>query len=772
MKFLGLLLLVAGILLAPAGPLRAAASGWAQGRVVSMDGTPIAGALVSLAATARSRSTAADAQGWFSIRSLPPGTYELRVASKGFAPLTGRTIDVIAGQGTTIECKLGVQSASSLTVIGDVRVRGREALSTAAAPSATIDATAFAARGYTQVAQMLAGEPSTTMVRPLGASLNLPSFVALRGPDPTETLVAIDGHQINNGGTGAFDLSLLDPADLQNVQLIYGIAPSSLAGPNTLGGAINIRTLEPTITPQTLVRFSTGSYQTYGETIDTTGTENRVAYALSLHRLTSAGEVSNFPDALTGDTALAKVRYTFGNGGYAGISLRDQASYRDLAAALTSIDGGSYNTSPGSSALGHNAGYGVDLVLPLGASTTATLRHLTAFWQTSVNGPAADSSPYLLSGDDLIGDDTLEIVRDLPRGSFSAKLDLRSERLRTDFSSGGAVDQSIGRRPMDSSDASVPAIALAQTQRSLALRYAFDPTPKLHYTFAGYYSDFSTFGTSVDPRMGFVWTPDARSALRLSIGSTFQSPQLTELYVPPELPQPVNGYANVGNPSLRPDRATEYDAGYEHVFGNAGHPLHVALDLYRTNLRTPATLYYSPTPCTSSSDDPRSCLSYPVNAGGAVYQGAELRGDVALRGSTSLQLSYGVDSAFLTSVPPQVQDGTLVAGEQSLGVPLHTASLLVQHGADTAFSYELGMRYEGTYNELNRPPFASVQAGLGWHTRAVDVELYGTNLTNVYADKFTQLDAGVPYGGVGGAIPTPAYAMPAASVTLTLTRRL
>ena len=60
---------------------------------------------------------------------------------------------------------------------------------------------------------------------------------------------------MNNGNTGDFDLSLLDPAALQAVQVVYGIAPSSLIGPNTIGGGINILTLEPTIAPHSLLRF-------------------------------------------------------------------------------------------------------------------------------------------------------------------------------------------------------------------------------------------------------------------------------------------------------------------------------------------------------------------------------------------------------------------------------------------------------------------------------------------------------------------------------------
>jgi len=122
----------------------------------------------------------------------------------------------------------------------------------------------------------------------IGGGLNAPAVVALRGPDPSETLVAVDGHLVNNGSTGDFDLSLLDPADLQSLQVVYGIAPSSLFGPNTLGGALNVLTLEPTAQPHTLLRFTGGSYDTFGTTLDTTGTTNRLGYAFSYHRVTSA----------------------------------------------------------------------------------------------------------------------------------------------------------------------------------------------------------------------------------------------------------------------------------------------------------------------------------------------------------------------------------------------------------------------------------------------------------------------------------------------------
>ncbi len=60
--------------------------------------------------------------------------------------------------------------------------------------------------------------------------------------------------------------------------------------------------------------------------------------------------------------------------------------------------------------------------------------------------------------------------------------------------------------------------------------------------------------------------------VRASIGTTFQIPQLTELVtlLPPADHVPVGGIIFVGNPSLQPDHATEYDLGGEQIFGHSG----------------------------------------------------------------------------------------------------------------------------------------------------------------------------------------------------------
>ncbi len=212
------------------------------GTVTANDGTPIAGASVVLSSQGVRQSARSDVHGSFVIRNVRGGTYALHAAAPGYQAISERTVTVDAAD-STLSIVLPAATTNSLTVIGQVRASAGETVSTASAPSVTLNAQSAAAAGVTTVSSMVWPQLSVTPVIPLGGGSNATVSFAVRGPDPTETLVDLDGHQMNNGNTGDFDLSLLDPAALQEVQVLYGIAPSSLIGPNMIGGGINILTL-------------------------------------------------------------------------------------------------------------------------------------------------------------------------------------------------------------------------------------------------------------------------------------------------------------------------------------------------------------------------------------------------------------------------------------------------------------------------------------------------------------------------------------------------
>jgi outer membrane cobalamin receptor len=806
-------------------------SGVVSGIVTTGDGVPIRAAVVSLQGERTIQSGQTDASGHFSISHLPAGTYAVRVGANGFDPLSPRTIGVQKSETTDVVLSL-VRSSSSLATIGRVQANGGEALSTSSAPTSTINPQQYAAEGYTRVSDILQDDMSTTLVHPTGAgSTVLPTSVALRGPDPTETLVDIDGHQVNSGDTGDFDLTLLDPADYNSIELVKGISPSSLVGPDTIDGAINIRTLEPTANPHGLVRFSLGSYNSFGETLQNTGTFGRLGYALSLHGTSTDGEVNGpiidasnnnqvaqVGSSLDGKTALGKLRYSFGNAGagYAEFSFHDQSQTRDLSAALSSYEGAPLSGAgglpvvdgfEGSSLAAHNAGYGLDVRIPLGESgpngteqQSLLFRHYTSLVSQSVFGAADQSSPYLYDDRDLIGENSLEFDRQFSNGSLTLQYSIRNENLAiTNANSGdgdinleaiarqlpvgGAASRVIrpAQRLTDSDSATASAsgdTVLAQTQRAAVLRYIYDPTAKLHLTAAAYYSDYSIFGHEIDPRFGFVYNPDSRSALRFSVGTTYQAPQLPELYVPPVLPAPVAGIISTGNPNLQPDHATEYDLGASHLFETGPHQSEVSVDVYRVNLRAPASTYQpAGTPdancgAVSAGGDGTPCLlSYAVNAGDGVYQGIEIAGERRLAPYISVRVGYAVRSAFLTSIPPYIQDGTLVLNEQDLGLPLQKATLGFTASPPRGLTFRTELVYEGNYNELEQPPYATLAAAVGYRWKNVELVVSGTNLTDIYDQHFTATNGGVPYGIIGPAQPTNSYALQGATVNVSVAQR-
>jgi outer membrane receptor protein involved in Fe transport len=781
------------------------------GTVAAPDGTAVAAATVTLAGNGAPRSATTDRSGRFTLSDLPAGTYTVSANAKGYSPLTGRIVQVLDGNANQIDLVLSRAQASSLSVIGTVRVNGRQTLSTAPGQSLDIATAPYAQEGITRTSDILQQELSTTVEPVIGGGLNAPAVVSLRGPDPSETLVDIDGHSVNNGATGDFDLSLLDPADLQSVQAVYGIGPSSLFGPNTLGGALNVRTLEPTAQSHILERITTGSYDTSGLTLQATGTDDRLGYVFSFHRVISGGELSNYVipaapaggsgtsevgNALDASSTIAKLRYSLFNGaGFVGVSLRDQAVYRDISATTSSFDvtDGTYSSDAGSSVDSSNMAYSLDAQAPLGRQnrdgvydTTAIFRYQTSFVRQQVNGPAAGSSPYLFDDRDIIGDTTLEIDHALPHASLALKVDSTDENLATGIVTGSTFadtdavarsadalvrvddDDSGGGGAVAPGSALVTHEALGQTSRSVGLRYTDDPTSKLHYSFATYYSDYSAFGRSTDPRFGFVWTPSGDTAVRFSVGTSFESPEILSLVRPPAttIYTPTNGYVTIGNPNLSAERAVEYDAGYEHLFHLPDHPLHLGLDLFRTNLLNGIAAFI-PTgpgaPCATNAPPTAlqyiACVSYPINVAREVYEGIELHGDLQVASHTTLHASYGINSVYSQSAP--VLDN-IVSGQQVLGVPLHKMGLSIERDPrGLGISAFAGLLYEGYYNELNVGPYATLRAGVTWHLRDFDLGLTGTNLTGANDFKLTQLNGGIPYGaipaasgGSGGTIPT------------------
>ena len=97
-----------------------------------------------------------------------------------------------------------------------------------------------------------------------------------------------------------------------------------------------------------------------------------------------------------------------------------------------------------------------------------------------------------------------------------------------------------------------------------------------------------------------------------------------------------------------------------------------------------------------------------------------------------LRAGWDVDSSFLTAVPATFKTGRSSTSNPSdsrcikrISAPIESAEGLV---------YGAQLNYEGAYNELNRTPYATLDAHVAYRSsNGYEFGLYGTNLTNVYA---------------------------------------
>ncbi len=249
-----------------------------SGQVHAPSGAPLANATIVLHGKDDLRA-GSDSAGNFSVH-LDPGSYVLDAAAAGYAPSSVGPIAV--DHDVVLDIALEPVDSPKLRSIGRVTVDGRLALVRDVVPSITLSRTAMERAGFDRVIDSLAEVPSVTFARPDGGAASAPSVIALRGPDPSETLVALDGQILNDGNTGDLDLSRFPVAAFSDVDVTEGLGPQDSEGSNTIGGAVNVISLRPTKLPHSAFSLSTGSFGRSEGWTNFTGSQGRLGYAFAL----------------------------------------------------------------------------------------------------------------------------------------------------------------------------------------------------------------------------------------------------------------------------------------------------------------------------------------------------------------------------------------------------------------------------------------------------------------------------------------------------------
>ena len=121
---------------------------------------------------------------------------------------------------------------------------------------------------YMQVKDILREQLGINVVNtgPLGSQTS----VFMRGAGSQSTLVMIDGVQVNINTSGGFNFANLQMDNIERIEILRG-PQSTLWGADAVGGVINIVTKKGKGKPSHSISFEAGSFETYKETLTSSG---------------------------------------------------------------------------------------------------------------------------------------------------------------------------------------------------------------------------------------------------------------------------------------------------------------------------------------------------------------------------------------------------------------------------------------------------------------------------------------------------------------------
>jgi outer membrane receptor protein involved in Fe transport len=214
------------------------------GTVTDAAGKALGDARVTAASASLSQTTRTGPDGRFSI-ALPPDTYTVTVAANGFQTFRNAGVTVTPQQGATLRFAL---VAATLQTIGRTSSNSATSINTTSAATTVVSSQTFTDQGQPQVNNVLDQIPGVEINRFSSNAPGANSSISIRGAQPYESQVLIDGHPVVTSANGAygFNSTFINSLLLGDVEIDKG--PGNL--PNTIedavGGTLNFRT--PAIT--------------------------------------------------------------------------------------------------------------------------------------------------------------------------------------------------------------------------------------------------------------------------------------------------------------------------------------------------------------------------------------------------------------------------------------------------------------------------------------------------------------------------------------------
>lgn len=603
-------------------------------------------------------------------------------------------------------------SADPLGEIVVVANRAPEPLSRIGNSVTVFDDAAIKQSQLPLVADLLATAPGVTFAR--NGGVGQPTSVFIRGAESDQTVVLIDGVQLNDPSAtgGGFDFMNLAMGDISRIEILRG-AQSTLYGSQAMGGVVNIVAGAPTTPFGGAVTVEGGSNDTRSVTANVGGKSDALQWRLAGNWLDTAG-ISAFDERLGGverdgseiGGASGTLRYDFTP------ALRfDLRGY--YTNARTSFDG--YDTKSGN--FGDDAEYGrTNQALGYAGLTLQSpdrmFTNRIAFQYTNSDTREYDPNAPLNFGSPStetfygIGRNEREEYQGTWEFMPGVQAVFGAQHERSTINSDTPAYDYAGPAPLENY-ATIDS-GYAQIQGEVI--------DGLTVTAGERYDQHNVYGGHTSGQVAAAWVLNGgQTVLRSSFGQGFKAPSLYQLY------------AQYGDPALQPEESHSWDAGVEQHVADGRAML--SATYFQSDSRDLIEFFDCITPNALCATRP---FGYYANIARTQSHGVELQG--AFNPTDQLSLSANYTYTDATDRSP----GSATFGNELARRPKEAGNLSAAYHWSSRVTTSAALRYGGrdfdnAANTVALGGYVLVDVRAAYELND-NIELYGRiqNLTGKY----------------------------------------
>jgi outer membrane receptor for ferrienterochelin and colicins len=560
---------------ASAVPQTGAPAGEVRGRVTDQTGLGVTGAAIFLtpAGTSAARMTFTGTSGTFVFANVTPGAYDIAAQMDGFISSRLNGVQVTSGGAIEVALQLVIRPYGETVVV--TGSRQEELLRWVPAAVSVQGAADIQAKPVANYADVLRSTPGVNVIQFSARDVQLVARGAASQAS-NKTLALVDGRPAYQPYYGMiiWDLLGVDFDDIKQVEIMRGPG-SALWGTNALTGVVNIITRDPAEDLGTHLRMGGGSLETADVALRHSGVRGRTGYKVSASFFTQKPWERS--SALPDGTPLPSYENQ-GTNRFAGTARLD---FKHSDRTTWRFDAGYATTGGG-------------IVTPVGPQDARPMRQGFGRVQLEHGRTRVGASfdAHYARSASLLSDDV--VTFEYQSGQVELEHRVVRRRFLATFAGIGRFSHfDINVTPNQHSRQELGAVADTEVLITDAVRLR-----------AGARFDwFSSFGSTVSPRIGVVLEPVEGHTFRAAYNRAYVAPSFLEnfLYFPTAtvVSLPTGPFAlpfvALGNTELNPLKNEAFEVGYTGVIDRRAT---VSVSAYRNKTRGEVmllpTAFYSP----------------------------------------------------------------------------------------------------------------------------------------------------------------------------------